>query len=331
MNNNFLYFTWSGIGDGLLLLGAAYNFFLQRNEKLRVGLSNREFFKFCNWVEPVENFDAKLYYTDIGSWNNILLENNSAPKFISATGVKYLAPEYKRNINFWHYNHMITRMSERLGLGGEISISIPLDVEGEKTIAHEYVCVMCGGMQKYKEISPVLMNDVVNWLISKNISVVQLGAKNDPKLDGVIDLRGDSLENALIALKYANFFIGGTGGLIHMAKSVNCNSLVLQTRGEPVSMSFYVNNKYVYPVDACRICERNLRDPQHQKCHYGYKCVSGFTLSQVIRSIEQNWDELLLRKNWEQKEIAIPDPAKGLEDWECTKFTLQNEEAFVKS
>ena len=331
MNNNFVYFTWSGIGDGLILLGAAYNYFLKYNKKPKIGLSNPEFFEYCNWVEPVENLNTGTYHANTNLWNNLLLESKSVPKFISATGFKYLAPEYNRNVNFWHYNHMITRMSERLGLSGQISISIPLTVKGEKPFSHEYVCVMCGGMQKYKEISPTLMNDVVDWLLSKNVKVVQLGSKRDLKLNGVIDARGGSLGNALLILKHANFFVGGTGGLVHMARSVNCNSLVLQTRGEPVSMSFYVNNKYIYPVDACRICEKNLRDPQHQRCYYEYKCVSGFSLNQVIRNIEESWDELLLRRDWDQKEIAVSDPASGLEDLECTKFTLHNDEAFVKS
>ena len=242
-----------------------------------------------------------------------------------------MAPLFDRNVTTWHYKHMITRYCERMGYSGEVELAIPIEVpDSLGNPPKSYVCIMCGGLQNYKSLPLPLMQEVVDEL--KNIfQIVQIGSPNDPLLDGVMDFRGGSLIRAYGLLRSARFFIGNVGGLMHLAKAANCRTLVLGTKGEPESMSKYSTNIYIYATDYCDRCSLNLRDPQHQRCFFGYKCIRNITATQVLKAIAEHIDFLISREDCPDFcEIAMADPAIGLEDFDHSTKTLWCESAFYK-
>lgn len=77
---------------------------------------------------------------------------------------------------------------------------------------------------------PGRMQQVVNELIQKGFSIVQLGVPEDESLEQVTDLRGKTtLRQCAAILANAKLFIGLEGGLVHTARAVNTVSVVIYT------------------------------------------------------------------------------------------------------
>ena len=316
-----LYFTWEGLGDNLVLFAAAANYFDKTGKKLLVGSDWAELAAKCPFVELVEGFSFRHVYK-LGPEQAFteVRKRGYEPKFVSAAGYNYLAPTFDKNVTLWASKHMITRYCERLGLSDEIQIEIPLSTPVVRKQSRK-ICVMTGGKQKYKALNPVVMQYLVDHL-KGSFDFVQLGSASDPRLDGVEDLRGKKISVAFSQLQEASCFVGMVGGLVHLAKAANCNSCVLQSTGEPLVLTYYNNNRYLFPIDYCDLCARNLRDPQHQPCFYGYKCSNSFTGQQLLSFFEANLDLLLSTCSGKQVEKAIAEPVVGLEDFYDSRKTL---------
>ncbi|MCG5030378.1 hypothetical protein MAF45_02795 [Mesosutterella sp. OilRF-GAM-744-9] len=326
-----LFFTWSGMGDNLVLLAAAYNYFKLTGEKAIIGTNFKNLTKLCPYVEAIDWFTFNKLNSNEGSKliEQAMVEDLE-PTFITASSYKYLAPSFKNNVTCWPRKHMITTYCERMGLSGEIEIKIPLDFGFPiKNKEDQYICIMTGGLQNYKAIPCEIMQPIIDYFSDK-VSFVQLGGKKDRLLKSVKDCRGLDILDSLRLLKNSLFFIGGVGGLIHLAKAANCNSLVLQSTGEPISCTFYKNNILVKAIDYCDLCAKNLRDPQHQPCFYNYKCVRNIKSSDIIKAIKNNFDKLSTRSNIIQTEIAESNPANKLEDFLHSKATLWCDQAFYR-
>ena len=319
-----LFFTWDGIGDNLCLLAAAWNFYKKTGEKPSIGGKHFYFYKKADFID---------FYPHLSLSNVVSIKGKDCidhaknkgydPTFVTACGFDYLAPDFSSNVTTWGHEHLITRYCERMGLDGKIEIDYPsfsdLQVSSDPKLlgaletTNDVVCIMCGGLQKYKSIDPELSQQTVDYL-SQKYKVIQLGSFHDHKLKNVIDLRGVLLEDAAGILKKSKFFIGGIGGLIHLARSVRCPSLVLQSTGEPINLTFYSGNRHVLPLDYCDLCARNLRDPQHLPCYFGYKCVRNITFSQIKEELVKIENEGFTPIA-PQIEEAHSDPVFGLDDY----------------
>lgn len=312
-----VFFTWGGIGDNLVLLGAAYNYYKKLEEKPLIG-TDFPFIKYTNYARHVEKLSLKKLKTNFKETMDWLEENKYNPVFISASGFSYLGPSYKNNVTTWPSKHMITRYCERMGIDGIIDIEIPITVENINPVQKPkmpYICVMCGGLQGYKSIPAETVQTVVDFL-SKEFLVIQLGNAFDSKLNNAIDFRNCSLISAYSLLRDAVFFIGATGALIHLAKAANCTSVVLQTTGEPEVLTKYNGNIIIKPIDVCNICARNLLDPLHQPCFNDFKCIRNISAHQIISVIKNNFSYLTSKRKHEpQHELAISDKASNLEDY----------------
>ena len=317
-----LYFTWAGLGDSLVLLGAAYNYFKISGERLAIGCdwsdlaSNNPYVDFIDWFSF-----RQLYRKGVDIGLEEARQRGYDPVFITASSYRYLAPKYESNVTLWSNKHMITRYCERIGLSGEVEIKIPLGLQGGENSKDDVICLMVGGLQKYKAIDPKIIQFLVDKL-KKDFQIVQLGSASDPLLRDVQDMRGKPILEAYRLLQKAKFFIGGVGGLVHLAKAANCRSFILQTTAEPLSLTYYSGNKYIFPIDYCDICAKNYRDPQHQPCFYNYKCSTSFeggrVLDLILKEMEENPSSLIIQ----QFDQAIADPAVGMQDFYHSHKTL---------
>lgn len=324
-----IYFTWNGLGDHIVLFGAAYNWYLRTGEKLTIGTSNLVYEKIFSYAKfsDVCSYDKFLPGKQQETLNN-LNSNNYNPVFVNASGFKYLAPSYKNNVTTWPSKHLITVICEKLGLYGNVKIEIPLiDVSSKLEIETplDYVCIMTGGLQNYKAILPSLSQQIIDNYKSK-FKFVQIGTLRDAKLENVIDLRGTSLIETINILKKARFLITGTGGLVHLAAACNCKAFVLQTGGEPQILTEYSLHKYVQAVDSCGLCAKNLRDPQHQPCFSYYKCIRNLNFTTVNEELKKQL-EYLLSDDIPEPLIQVADSGKkanGLEDYMHQRKTFDN-------
>lgn len=321
-NKRKVFFTWTGMGDNLALLCAAWNYFKITGEKPLIGNNNFIFSKYCSFITPHDwiNFDNVIKNKE--SILERAEKENLEPIFLTASGYKYLAPKYENNVTTWPQQNLTARLCERMGLDGVADMSIPFDQEiidvPDKT---DYFCVMCGGLQKYKQIASEQMQAIVDYL-SKFHTVIQLGASKDPLLNNVVDYRNCDLLKAWNLLHGSRFFVGGVGGLMHMARFAGTRSVIFQTSAEPDKHSYYKGNYQVRAMDQCHLCENNISDPQHYPCYFKYKCIRNVKASEVIKVIEANYDELCLKPVPEHLINISSDPANGIEDFDNAMKTL---------
>jgi ADP-heptose:LPS heptosyltransferase len=122
--------------------------------------------------------------------------------------------------------------------------------------------------QRFQELCAQLRSDV---------RVVQVGSPSDMKLEGAIDLRGKTtLRQTAAVLANSLIFIGLVGFVMHLARAVDCRSVIIYGGREKPSLTGYVANKNLYNQVRCAPCW--LRNA----CEFNRKCMDMITVDQVI-------------------------------------------------
>jgi len=122
--------------------------------------------------------------------------------------------------------------------------------------------------QRFQELCAQLRSDV---------RVVQVGSVSDMKLEGAIDLRGKTnLRQTAAVLANSLVFIGLAGFVMHLARAVDCRSVIIYGGREKPTVTGYVANKNLYTQVRCAPCW--LRNP----CEFNRKCMDMITVDQVI-------------------------------------------------
>ena len=122
--------------------------------------------------------------------------------------------------------------------------------------------------QRFQELCAQLRSDV---------RVVQIGSSSDMKLEGAIDLRGKtSLRQTAAVLANSLVFIGLVGFVMHLARAVDCRSVIIYGGREKPAITGYVANRNLYAQVRCAPCW--LRNP----CDFNRKCMDMISVDQVI-------------------------------------------------
>jgi ADP-heptose:LPS heptosyltransferase len=109
------------------------------------------------------------------------------------------------------------------------------------------------------------------------VQVIQIGSADDPKLEGAIDMRGKTtFRQSAAILANSLTFIGLEGFLMHLARAVDCRSVIIYGGRVKPAQTGYVANKNLYSQVRCAPCW--LRNP----CDYDHKCMDMITSQQVI-------------------------------------------------
>jgi hypothetical protein len=184
--------------------------------------------------------------------------------------------------------HIISFMCQNAGITGSIAIRPYLTlleaemIEGR--LAHQQIAIQTSGKgARYylanKEWYPERFQQVVDALNSK-YTFVQIGSSSDQPLKDVIDLRGKtSLRQTGAILKQSIAFVGLVGGLMHLARAVDCRSVIIYGGRELPSQSGYSCNKNLaYPI-SCAPCWEN------DTCNHNRECMNRITVDSVIEAI----------------------------------------------
>ena len=186
--------------------------------------------------------------------------------------------------------HVLIKICKLAGLKGKIDLRPYLYLTKTEfaagKIAEDQVVIQSTGLaaanaMRNKEWYPQRFQEVCTELRS-DLNVVQLGAASDPKLEGAIDLRGKTTMRQSAAIMANSLaFVGLVGFMMHLARAVDCRSVIVYGGREKPTQSGYVANKNLYSQVRCAPCW--LRNP----CEFDRKCMDMITSQQVIAAVAE--------------------------------------------
>lgn len=186
--------------------------------------------------------------------------------------------------------HVLTKMCRLADIGGLVELRPYLFLTREEIaagrLAKNQVVMQSSGLaaahaMRNKEWYPSRFQEVCSAL-RLDYSVIQLGSASDPKLEGAVDLRGKtSLRQSAALLAASQVFIGQVGGLMHLARAVDCRSVILYGGREKPSQTGYIANQNLYSPVECAPCW--LRN----HCDYDRKCMDIIRVEQVLAAARE--------------------------------------------
>lgn len=200
----------------------------------------------------------------------------------------------ERNRPQW-LRHQIAMISEQLGLTGEIELRPEIRLsESEMAKAARYrdhivvhSSVLGARFPSHnKQWPPERMAEVVVKL-RKDHRVVQIGAASDPVLPGAEDLRGcPDLRQVAAVVANSAAFVGMEGFHTHLARAVNCRSVVVYGGYTHPEETGYPCNENLYTELPCSPCW------EPSGCNFRRKCLDDISPKDVSVAVEK----LLARK-----------------------------------
>lgn len=207
--------------------------------------------------------------------------NGQIARLAQASGARVLAPHYAS------YNqredrdivpadqHIIATMCALSGLKGKVALRPYLHVaEGERqagSVAERQIAIQSSGMSarypmRNKEWFPERMQAIVDALRGE-YTFVQLGTSNDPPLRGAYDMRGrTSVRETAAILSKSLLFVGLVGFLMHLARAVDCRSVIVYGGREHPSQSGYTYNENLFSPVPCAPCWKKNDCPFERRC-----------------------------------------------------------------
>ena len=186
--------------------------------------------------------------------------------------------------------HIIEEMLYRGNLSGEVKIRpyfYLTDLEKKAGYHSDNQVVIMSGSPNApapmmnKEWYVDRYQKVVDCLSSR-FNLIQLGLKNDPPLQGVRDLRGKTkIRESASILFNSLFFVGQVGFLMHLARSVDCPSVIIFGGKEKPEESGYICNENLYSALECSPCWKM------NTCEYERRCMDMITVDDVLAGVER--------------------------------------------
>lgn len=228
-----------------------------------------------------------------------VVPNNKRMKYLlGRLGVVPQHPYYSRPIvNFEDRDiqpprgrHILSCLCQTAGICGKITLRPYMYLsESEKKKGHivaNQVAIHSSSLGAQfliatKQWYPERFQLVVDAL-KHRVSFVQIGTKKDPLLRGAIDLRDrTSIRETAALLSQSMLFIGLVGFPMHLARAVDCRSVIIYGGRESPEQSGYPCNENLYVDLPCSRCWRystSLND---------FECMKKITAEEVIAAVER--------------------------------------------
>lgn len=309
-----VYFSFDCIGDTLLLMSALEYLYLSDKKKILIGTHYKELIENCKYLDVLDGFCEDTF--NKGSYAK-LQEYGIEPVFI--TGTKFVT-ENNKTRPAWGDNHILVNVCNKLGVTLPIQVKTKMFLTADETSYGRFfkdnqIAIIGAGWQKYKTIPFATLQKIVT-VLGKKYNFVQIGHISDPLLEGVLDMRAEGeLRKTASILYNSDVLLCGIGGMMHMARAVNCRSVVGFSYAEPLHLEDYACNINVFPPEpACKKCGKNLEFPYFVKCKDNFSCIRDICYTDLCNAIEEQ-----LNKKGSPLETAtvMPKPigVTGIEDY----------------
>ena len=186
--------------------------------------------------------------------------------------------------------HIVAEMCARAGINGPVAIRPYLELgdreKSSATWARGQIAIQSSGMaarhpmlnkQWYQE----RFQKVVDALEGE-VDFIQLGSATDPALQRTNDLRGaTSVRETAAILSYARLYVGTVGFLMHVARAVECPSVIVFGGREAPWQTGYICNLNLYSAVPCAPCWRS------NTCDFDRQCMRDISVDDVVSAIRQ--------------------------------------------
>ncbi len=189
--------------------------------------------------------------------------------------------------------HFIAMMCEKAGLTGRIALRPYLYLSSTerragrlapRQIAVQSSALGAGTPLANKEWYVERIQAVVDGLKNR-YTFIQIGVAADPKLKNVIDAAGKTnVRQAAAILSESLAFVGLASGLMHVARAVDCPSVIVYGGRERPEISGYICNVNLTRKPPCSPCWKRNR------CEYDRVCMATISADDVIRGLERLLD-----------------------------------------
>ena len=184
--------------------------------------------------------------------------------------------------------HVIAELCACAGITGEVALRPYLELttaeRGQGAWAAGNIAVQGSGLaatfpMRNKQWYPDRFQCVVDQL-KDECGFVQLGSPRDPALAYTRDLRGKTtIREAASILSNASLFVGTVGFLMHLARAVECPSVIIYGGREAPWQSGYACNVNLYSDVPCAPCWL------WNKCDSKRMCMDQITAPVVVQAV----------------------------------------------
>ncbi|HYF61881.1 MAG TPA: glycosyltransferase family 9 protein [Herpetosiphonaceae bacterium] len=236
-------------------------------------------------------------------------------------GARYAMLNYTRHIkdedrDLPPSNHLIVNMCAAYGMDGPVAVRPFLHLTAAERaagrIAPRQITVQSSIMAAAypigtKEWYPARMQEVVSGLRRRH-SVIQLGSPDDPPMEGALDYRGKtSLRESAAILSQSLVFISAVGFLMHLARAVDCRSVVVFGGREHPGQSGYGCNENLFSPVPCAPCWL------WNSCPYDRMCMQRITAGAVLAAAERQIERAGQPLPVDYAEVPRSVPEMGIE------------------
>lgn len=195
--------------------------------------------------------------------------------------------------------HILPIMCRKAGISGEIILKPYIFLTedekkrgryGEKQLVIQCIDQVSGSAMLNKIWYTDRFQNVINTISSwdTKYTIIQIGNSKDSYINGTIDLRGKtSLRESAAILSQSACFLGTVGFLMHLARAVDCRSVIIYGGREHSRQSGYSCNVNLESYIECAPCWR------WNECNYNKRCMDAITAGQVIEAIHS----ILIKQN----------------------------------
>lgn len=211
------------------------------------------------WLETrwVEDFAGQSMF------DGVLPETYETEWLAEKLGGRIVYPAYARALpeedrEIAPAGHILGEMCRHAGIVGQIALRPYFEVSGGpyRGVPKDFIAISGAGghavltknwfQERYHALSGMLRHD---------LPLVQLGSPAEPPIAGADDLRGrTTLRQAASVLKQARCYVGEVGGLMHLARAVDCPSVVIYGGREAPAQSGYAANVNLAGKVPCSPC-----------------------------------------------------------------------------
>ena len=192
--------------------------------------------------------------------------------------------------HFYPDCHLIARVAALCGINGKIDLKPMIFLTDEEKKYGRFapenkkqVAIMANAHENVK-FWPYFQE--VMDALKDEYYFVQIGAPNDKKLNGVSkSLEGQlTLRQTASVLYNSDLFVGEIGGLMHMARAVDCPAVIAYSSIEPDYFVNYIANTNVHPKKPCTEFKKGIRTSCNP-CLNRYICIRSVASKDVIQAI----------------------------------------------